>query len=311
VSTSISADELTSTRGERYLAGALAIFAAIGVLWVYAKLDNVGRPVYPTTSFGIPPGLTSDPAIDAQRAAQRRLETRQAQVRSARRGLELSREEYRTSLDAGSPAPNLEQRYRRAQSTFATANRQAAAAQQSVAATQPAADRASRRIEAEQRAISRDFEARSSRHRLLVFLARFALALSLLGLSFWMLRRFSRHRPRLVPLAGAAIATAVLLTLVFAGDYTTDYVNPLETGPVVLSLVGVAITLLTFMGLQRQVARRVPIRRVRRHECPFCGYPVGTGSHCEGCGRSVNGACASCSAPRRVGTAHCAACGAS
>ncbi len=311
MSTPISADELTSTRGERYLAAALAIFAAIGVLWVYAKIDNVGRPAYPTTSFGLPPALTSDPAIVAQQAAQRRLETRQAQVSSARRGLELSREEYRTSLDAGSPAPNLERRYRRAQSTFAAANRQAAEAQQAAATTKPAADRASRRIEAEQRAISSDFEARSNRHRLLVFLARFALALSLLGLSFWMLRRFSRHRPRLVPLAGAAIATAVLLTLVFAGDYTTDYVNPLETGPVVLSLVGIAITLLTFMGLQRQVARRVPIRRVRRHECPFCGYPVKTGSHCEGCGRSVNGACASCGAPRRVGTAHCAACGAS
>ena len=55
----------------------------------------------------------------------------------------------------------------------------------------------------------------------------------------------------------------------------------------------------------------IKIRRVRKGECPFCGYPVRAGgTHCEGCGREVIGDCATCGNERRVGTAHCAACGA-
>ncbi|MEX0673330.1 MAG: hypothetical protein WD067_01055 [Gaiellaceae bacterium] len=53
----------------------------------------------------------------------------------------------------------------------------------------------------------------------------------------------------------------------------TDYVDPLELGPLLLSLVGVLATLAAFVALQRYLARRVPARRVRKAECPFCGYP--------------------------------------
>jgi hypothetical protein len=79
----------------------------------------------------------------------------------------------------------------------------------------------------------------------------------------------------------------------------------------VLALVGVVLTLSAFAALQRYLARRVPVRRVRRNQCPFCGYPVrGEGPFCEGCGRDVVAECATCGQPRRVGTARCAACGA-
>ena len=90
----------------------------------------------------------------------------------------------------------------------------------------------------------------------------------------------------------------------------SDYVSWRHLGPLVLSLVGVTLSLLAFWGLQRYLVRRIPRRRVRRNECPFCGYPVrGSGTHCEGCGRDVVAECARCAAPRRVGTAHCAVCG--
>ena len=59
-----------------------------------------------------------------------------------------------------------------------------------------------------------------------------------------------------------------------AGDYITDYVDPLSLGPLVLSLFGVVATIAAFAVLQRYLARRIPIRRVRKGECPFCGYPV-------------------------------------
>ena len=100
-----------------------------------------------------------------------------------------------------------------------------------------------------------------------------------------------------------------VLALVMAGDYLTDYVDPLAFGPFLLSLAGVALTLLAFVALQRYLARRIPIRRVRKSECPFCSYPVREGTHCAGCGRVVFGECSACHQARRVGTAFCSACG--
>jgi hypothetical protein len=74
--------------------------------------------------------------------------------------------------------------------------------------------------------------------------------------------------------------------------------------------VGIAATLLVYWGVQRYLIRRIPQRRVKRRQCPFCGYPVGANVHCEGCGREVVAPCTKCEAPRRVGTAYCGVCGA-
>jgi transcription elongation factor Elf1 len=78
----------------------------------------------------------------------------------------------------------------------------------------------------------------------------------------------------------------------------------------VLSIFGIAATLVAFAALQRYLARRVPARRVRKHECPFCGYPVRKNQRCEGCGRDVVAECTTCHEDRRVGTLHCGSCGA-
>ena len=64
------------------------------------------------------------------------------------------------------------------------------------------------------------------------------------------------------------------------------------------------------IGHARYLARHIPLRRVRKGECPYCGYPIRVGDHCEGCGRTVVGECTTCHLPRRIGTFHCAACGA-
>jgi hypothetical protein len=94
-----------------------------------------------------------------------------------------------------------------------------------------------------------------------------------------------------------------------ATDYATDYIDIGEIGPLALSLTGIVLTLAAFVGLQRYMAKRLPARRVRRRECPFCGYDVRDNANCEGCGRRVIGKCSSCSKARRVGTRHCGACG--
>jgi hypothetical protein len=95
-----------------------------------------------------------------------------------------------------------------------------------------------------------------------------------------------------------------------AGDYLTDYFDPLDLGPLILALAGGSLTIAAFFALQRYLARRLPTRRVRKTQCPFCGYPRGAASHCEGCGRELVAPCAKCSADRVVGTLHCRACGA-
>jgi hypothetical protein len=139
------------------------------------------------------------------------------------------------------------------------------------------------------------------------------LTLALLSLGLVLLSVFRRRHLRYLPLSFGVIAPACLLALVFASDYTSSYSNEYSSftdlGPLVLSLTGIALTLVAFFCLQRYLAHRIPIRRVRKGECPFCGYPSRGGAHCEGCGREVIGECSSCGKKRRVGTSFCASCG--
>jgi hypothetical protein len=95
-----------------------------------------------------------------------------------------------------------------------------------------------------------------------------------------------------------------------AVDYTDGYLAFDELGPLAISIAGVALTLVAFVALQRFLAKRIPLRRVRRGECPFCGFPLRDGRpHCEGCGRGVLASCSSCEEERRVGTPRCGYCG--
>jgi hypothetical protein len=90
----------------------------------------------------------------------------------------------------------------------------------------------------------------------------------------------------------------------------TDFYDPFRWGLAFIAVLGVVATLVAYWALERYVIRRLPQRRVRRRECPFCGYPTRDGFRCEGCGREVVAPCSVCEAPRRVGTPHCAVCGA-
>jgi transcription elongation factor Elf1 len=76
-----------------------------------------------------------------------------------------------------------------------------------------------------------------------------------------------------------------------------------------IALLGIVATLLAYWALVRYVVRRVPQRRVRRGECPFCGYPSRANVRCEGRARELVAPCTACEAPRRVGTPFCGHCG--
>jgi hypothetical protein len=299
VSTRVEVEEIQTTKSEKLLAAVLAIFVLIGCVWTYQKIDDYVSDAIAIDFRGT--GADRDAIARSEEASLRLDRAGQARVESRER-LELTREAYRTALDAGRPAPGLRRSYEQAQRSFAQAEREFAAAEQAVSAAQPAAEEANRRI-------AREVERKQDRRALVTFAFRLGFVAALLVFGYWLLGRLRRRGSRYFPVAAAVVIAAAILAFVFAADYVTDYVDPLDLGPLVLALFGIAVTLLAFVALQRYLATRIPSRRARKNECPFCGYPVRGNEFCEGCGRNVIAPCARCNEPRRVGVVRCGACG--
>ena len=196
-----------------------------------------------------------------------------------------------------------------AQDAFESADRAARVAAAAAGTAAGPGQQAERAVAAEELRSSQAYDRRLTNHGRFTFAIRLVYVLGALALAYWWFGRVRRRRVRLVPIAMATIGAFAVQAFVMAGDYATDYFDFADLGPIVLSLAGIALTIVAFVALQRYLARRLPAARVRKAECPFCGYPVRDGSHCEGCGRDVIGECSTCHEPRRVGTQHCALCG--
>ena len=302
MSARVEVEDVQTTKGEKLLAVVLTIFLLIGGVWAYQKIDDAVRSTTPPdfSYRGTPAEQVAIARLEGADAGLRRAERAAAR---ARENLEFRREAYRTALDEGRQAPELRAAYQRSQRRLAQAERERRAAAQAVAEAQPSALAAQRKIAEVQ-------QGRSERRELLAFVFRLAFVLATVAFGYWLLARLRRRGSRYYAVGIAVVAFAAILAFAMAVDYMTDYFEPLDLGPLVISLFGIAVTLLAFVGLQRYLARRIPQWRVRKGECPFCGYPVRANEHCEGCGRQVIAPCAECSQPRRVGTRHCAACGA-
>lgn len=294
----VSVEEIQTTKSEKLLAVVLAVFLLIGGLWAYARLDDWAR-----ASVAQPQATAAENAAIARLSeASNQLAGAQDRERQALEELTLAREAYRTALDAGRAAGGLERKYAAAQAAYADAGASLLEAEAAAAAAEPPAQAAQLRLaRAEHDALDRE--------ALLSLVFRLLFVASTIAAAYVLLARLRRANSRYFPLGLAAVAFAAVLAFVLAADYLTDYVDPLDMGPLLLSLLGILLTVVSFVGLQRYLARRVPLRRVRKGECPFCGYPVRGTEHCEGCGRDVVGECARCAAPRRVGALHCGACG--
>jgi hypothetical protein len=177
------------------------------------------------------------------------------------------------------------------------------------AQTRPSAVEAQQRLtELRQRAAQEEDEDRAHHDRI-VFLLRLVLLILMLATAYWLLIRLRSRNSRYLPAALAWIGATAILAAVMAADYTDDYIEFAEVGPLAISIAGIVVTLVAFVALQRFLAKRVPARRVRRGECPFCGFPLREKPHCEGCGRAVIASCSSCHEDRRVGTPRCGKCG--
>lgn len=303
--------EIETSAAEKVLAVVLAIFIAIGAVWGYVKLDQVAAK--DSASYRVPNRELIDPAeistIEKNQEANRLVGVAQRERRAATRELELRREAYRTALDADEPSAALQTRYESARAELASVSRELAAAVAVEARTRPQATEAQKRlVELRQEAAARADKDRV-RHDRIVFLLRLGLLTLMLAGAYRLLSRLRTRNSRYLPAALAWIGATAVLACVMAADYTNDYIEFNEVGPLAISIVGVALTLVAFVALQRFLAKRVPARRVRRGECPFCGFPVRDKPHCEGCGRTAIASCSSCQKDRRVGTAHCASCG--
>jgi len=302
----VGREEVETTGSEKLLAVVLTIFIVVGAIWAYERIDHIDRPTGP-----LAPAVAQEDRDALQRGQETAAAERAAVRRHAEavRALELQREAYRTALDAGEPADELQQRYAAAQAELAAATatlRRARSAQQGAA---PEAAAARRHIAEGAAAADQRYDDERRSHDRLVFALRLALLVLLLAGSYRLLSRLRNRHSRYLPMAFALIFATGVVALVMAADYTGDYIEFSTAGPLAISLAGIALTLAAFVALQRYLRRRAPLRRVRRGDCPFCGYPVRGGNHCEGCGRQVVASCSTCRQPRRVGTPRCAACG--
>jgi multidrug efflux pump subunit AcrA (membrane-fusion protein) len=309
MSTRVEVEDIETTKSEKLLAFVLAAFFLIGGLWIYFQpLDRYDENAR-YLDYGSLGSKQDRAAIDAHDRARHAFRRARRSELGQRQKLELAREAYRTALEAGQDASGLEQSYRDAQTALTDAQTRTGAQERALQAAAPAAKSASARISAAEHRRAARVQDREHSQRRAAFLLRLTYVLITLAAGYVLLGRLRRRHSRYLPVGLAFVGFASAQGLVMATDYMTDYIDVFEIGPLVLSLVGTALTLTAFVALQRYLAQRLPERRVRRRECPFCGFPVAT-DHCEGCGRQVIAECAVCSGRRRVGTAHCASCGA-
>jgi hypothetical protein len=289
-------EDIQTTKTEKLLAVILTAFLLLGAIWTYQRVDDLVRTHVDVPTFA--PG----PATERLNRAMDRVARADQARAQALENLELRREAFRTALEAGRPARRLELAYNAAQRRLTAADRERARAREEVAAARPAAVR-------EQNIQGDRVSAALARQTRYTFFSRLGLvALYIVG-AYALLVVLRRRASRWLPLAGSAIAAATIFTFVFASDYLTDYLDPFEWGVAGIAALGIASTLLVYWSVQRYVIRRIPQRRVKRRQCPFCGYPVRDNVRCEGCGRDVVAPCTRCEEPRRVGTAYCGVCG--
>jgi hypothetical protein len=304
--------EIETSGAEKVLAVVLAIFIAIGAIWGYFKLDEVGGE--DSGYYGYTPdekllGAEAFSVLEGHRQAAQSVGDAQGERGGAAHRLEFRREAYRTALDAGEPSAELQARYESAQARLASASKALAAAEKIERQTRPGSLRVKRQLDQLRQDIAERADEDRAHHDRTVFLLRLGLLTLMLGGAYWSLSRLRSRHSRYLPAALAWVGATAILACVMAADYADNYIEFSEAGPLAISIVGIALTLAAFVALQRFLAKRVPARRVRRGECPFCGFPVRGKPHCEGCGRTVIASCSSCQKDRRVGTPRCGCCG--
>ena len=303
MSTRTEVENIKTSATEKVLAAVLTIFILIGAIWLYEQIGKISED---EGFYRAPVSVEDREALSEAARARGAVWQAEGKLRRAREAVQFTGDTYRTEIDAGLSGENQLAAYRISQQRLADARKSLSRARSEQRLTEPAAE-----IARENQAASRESSLKDqNRKETWVTILRLALVAVMLGLGYWWLSVVRRRRSRTLPLALAEISAAALLALFMAGDYGSDIGLFEDIGPLAISVIGILLTVLAFVALQRYLARLIPARRVRREECPFCGYPGHGKRHCEGCGRRIVGECATCHEPRRVSTPHCGNCGA-
>ncbi len=302
MSARVELEEIESTRSEKALAIILVVFLLIGTLWFYVKVPSWVTGQSPSDWDYTP---AEQALIDEQNNAWKLYEVANRDLEVAKADADLALNNLNVAIGKGEPTDELQAIYDEAQAKYEDAR----AAEDEANQRTRAADEAVQKMEEKRQ---EQFGEPSAGKQWAIAGIRFGFVIAWLSAGFWMLARLRSKQSRFLALAFSVIGAGVVTAFVFAVDYITDWIDWQDLGPLVLSIFGVVVTVISFISLQRYLAKRIPARRVRKGDCPFCGYPVRGGpgeDNCEGCGREVIAACSNCGKPRRVGSTHCAHCG--
>lgn len=307
------------TVSERLLAWILAGFLLMALSWGYVNVDDAVRDVRSDPTAEINQeldqlrseqetnekslGLWGDLSMGSLGAAR-------INLREAMTDRDTARERYRTELDAGNKDLQLRREYLAAEVQVAKIQRTLTKLEAARAAALNQQSTYMKSKNAQRRRAEQRVESRENATNRWIFLLRALLTLGTLGLSILLLRFVSERSPRSRPLGQAAVTASALMVLTMIVDYSEISFDFDSLGPLGTATLGSTITVGAFFGLQRYLAKRRPLRRLRAGACWRCGYPAKDVAYCEGCGSRVYEDCGRCGKPRRIGTPHCRSCGA-
>ena len=278
--------EIETSGAEKILAVVLAVFIAIGAIWGYVKLDEVAKSDSTCLCAGPEAHRLRGILGDPERTGRRSVRSKGlggsggrplAAWSSAARRIEPHWTPMNRRPSCGRSTSPLRPGSRLLREGWGRRHGRGADSSECGAGTgtaERAASSAPRSSEDEDRA----------QHDRIVFLLRLALLILMLAAAYRLLIRLRSRHSRYLPAALAWIGATAILAVVMAADYTDNYIEFADVGPLAISIAGIALTLVAFVALQRFLAKRVPARRVRRGECPFCGSPFAKSRIARGAG---------------------------
>lgn len=307
-------EQVDLTRAEKVLALGLVLFLLVGGLWIMSRLGRIPpRPDYNAFFFRYEiPALEQEVGVLRQALTQAEQAHQQAIEEVNRRGAEYEfrREEYRTSLDAGVDDPKKKQAYQGAEAALQEAKSQEAAARSVLDQRRAALEGPAARLDAARNRAQRDWDAAQRRYDLRVFLLRLAYVLPVLVASLAGWQALRRRRNQFLVIATSFLAFSILQALGLLGVYAWSVFR--HVAQLVVSIAGTAVTITGLVILRRYVFNpdRIARARLRRRQCPECGYPVQSDyEFCPDCGAQLASACPNCRRPRPRGLAVCPHCG--
>ncbi len=308
-------EEVEASRAEKLLAVGLVVFLLIGGFWVTNRLGSLLE--YPDyTVIAARHGL---PDLElAYREAEANLwrameaaEQARAAMEQARSEYEFRREEYRVALERGLDDPRLAAAHEAARTAYESA-RTALDLTNAVRASLEAKAAGPRRAyEAACQEAQKEYERAVDRYQLILFGLRFGYALPLFALSVWAWLHLRRRRSRHLTLGTAFLAFAGIQAAALVFQYGWYLLR--DIGPLALSVSGSAICIAGLAALRRWAtsSKRLAAARLRRGQCPSCGYPLaGSGAYCAGCGRGLAAPCQACGRDVVPQSGFCPHCGA-